>query len=430
MAILANRLVFGRGGSKPYNYLQKVLKTFAGHIVGFWPMSETTGIIANDISGNGCNGSYVDAVTLDQIGVNESPSVDFLGSGKLDIYSTALKNRINLTEGYISLCVKVLTASDWSIDSSSLFELYTDGNNKILARVNGGASVIQFFYVAGGTSRDFYIPIPVSTRFSNIGLRWSKSNDIADVFINGIKQTVVGTNTGLGVWSGLLSSYATLMGAPNSGIRFKGLASYGLLLDYAPSDADILSTVNPSGVLVFEGDSRTFEKTWTITASESINPTSDWYKGKKQNYNAAVSGSTISDMALRSSTANALKLSGKYNVLVVWIGINNNTDSATTIFNAIKSYCQNAKSAGWTKIVLCTEIDAGASGWTAKYQALNVLIKADSSFYDILADLGSRPELQNYTNLTYFDADGTHLIAAGYIIVGVVVGNALSQISN
>jgi hypothetical protein len=111
---------------------------------------------------------------------------------------------------------------------------------------------------------------------------------------------------------------------------------------------------------------------------------------------------------------------------VLWIGVNDATLGAATIYANIQAYCIAARSAGWNKIILCTEIDAVTGAWHGTvWPALNALIYANHSFVDGIADLGARVELQDATNLTYYNADQVHLVTAGYAIVGAVVGTAL-----
>ena len=193
-------------------------------------------------------------------------------------------------------------------------------------------------------------------------------------------------------------------------------------------------SVNPNGIVCFEGDSRTQARPWTGQALENacfaLQPTNGFAFNKRGYDISAIGGSVVSAMAARAAVVNAKIISGYTNYLCVWIGYNNAAVSTTQqIFDAIKAYCIAAKAAGWSKIVLCTEIDAVTTGWTAKYQALNVLIKADNSFYDVLADLGARAELQDNTNLTYYSADHIHPNDVGFDIVRGVVQAALQTLS-
>jgi len=114
---------------------------------------------------------------------------------------------------------------------------------------------------------------------------------------------------------------------------------------------------------------------------------------------------------------------------VLWVGVNDAAAlTAQEIYDNIAARCTTARAAGW-KVVVCTEIDAVAAGWTAKYQALNALLLAGyTAFADGIADLGANSELQDHTDTTYFNADGTHLIAAGEAVVRDTVYPVLASV--
>jgi hypothetical protein len=66
--------------------------------------------------------------------------------------------------------------------------------------------------------------------------------------------------------------------------------------------------------------------------------------------------------------------------------------------------------------------------YTQKVQALNTLIRGDTSKYDRLADLGADARLQNALDTTYFNADAIHLNAAGQSVAAGIVAAQIATL--
>lgn len=385
-----------------------IISTFGSHIIALWPLSDASGNTAVDISGNGINAAYSGTVTKAQEGFNDEKSANFT-SGFLNPYSANLNARFNPNEGYVSAWVKF--TGNWDTTAGTLFNLYADASNRMLLRTLGDGT-IQAFCALGGVSTSMSIDSLSGSRFVNIGLRWSKSGGYISIFINGLESKRKAGMTG--TWVGNLNQAVCAF--------FQSLnplyAQDVYMLDYAPTASDIAKSLRINGILVLEGDSRTDTKFWNSLAAE-VNTTKTKIFANRFGLSVqAVSGSKVGDMVARAATTNSLIVSGKRNVLVVLIGVNNDgTLTTQQLYDAIKSYCINARAAGWNKIILCKEINSTKVGWSVQYLALNALIDADHSWVDDVVDLGARVELQNPANTTYF-TDGIHLTQAGYAIVG------------
>lgn len=158
----------------------------------------------------------------------------------------------------------------------------------------------------------------------------------------------------------------------------------------------LTGTVGDFVSLVFVGDS--------ITAgADSLNPgdgpafpayVSPHVSSLSVNKVFAAGGNMTDDLALIAPTVDALVVPGRHNILNVLIGINNMQrlgQDAAEVKAAIKAYCLAERAAGWT-IVLDTLLPlAGndtADAENIERKAVNVLIRADGSFYDALADIG------------------------------------------
>jgi hypothetical protein len=391
-------------------------------IFGLWPLWETSGTTATDII-NEYNGAYLGTYTLNSNSFASKPSVN-MGGGRINMYTTTLRDRFPTSSGYISLWVKATTNASWTA-TSYLFNFQVDANNRVM--VANTSTSMSFYYSGSGTTKSVLTSPLYGLGWINVGCRYNNIAGTLDLFLNGIKQkTLTG---GLGSWSGAISSSLANFGAFQSGSSpFNGNISNALILKYVPSDSEIKEYVNPSGLIMFEGDSRTWQKKWPfISAANGFNNPS-YTCNKMGLFNAAIGGSDINAMSARSTDDNT-RLTNNNNILIVWIGVNNYNTATQDIYNGIKAYCQSQRAAGWDKIILCTEINGNPVGWSTKYLALNVLIRADHSFVDGVADLGAITELQDYTNTTYF-GDGLHPTAAGYDLIATCVGNTLYSLLN
>lgn len=140
-----------------------------------------------------------------------------------------------------------------------------------------------------------------------------------------------------------------------------------------------------------------------------------------------------SDAVANNDTPFATTLGTRKNVLVAWGGTNDlyYGDSAATAISDFETYCAARKAAGF-KVVACTIIDRTESGgsWTAADAAtFNASVRANYATYaDALCDLAADPRLDDYTDSTYYQADGTHLKDAGYAAVAELVEAAVNSL--
>ena len=136
-------------------------------------------------------------------------------------------------------------------------------------------------------------------------------------------------------------------------------------------------------------------------------------------YNSAVSGASISDVNLRAAIVDSKLISGKNNIMALWIGANNISDvagSGTTAYNAMKNYIQARLTAGW-KIYTWTCTTTASKGATAEAERVifNNLMRNDLSLLDNIwiLDTDTLTELSNSNNTTYYSTDKLHLTAGG-----------------
>lgn len=417
------------GGAVAYDQLLKNIygSTMIQHLSG----GEASGSVATDISQNAINGAYAGTPVFGAAGLGDGKTfVNFNAAGEIDNDAAALIALWSGDAGFMSCWAGINDTASWA--NANIYNLGYYGASatyyyQMRKQIDGG---FVFLSRRSGTIKDISSLPPTTTRLCHYHLTWDTANDRIVAYINGTKQK---PTTTLSTWSGALAADYGRWGdsSPQVGnVTWPGRMGKMILGNAVPTDAQVAQASQSVGQVVFDGDSRSNIKPWTNSSVELAFPTGDFAFGKYGYACWAVSGDGIDNLIARQATTNALVRPGK-NILVVWVGVNDNTGkTAQQIYDKIVIYCNAARAAGWNKIVLNTEIDASPVGWTAKYQALNVLIAADHSFVDGVADLGARAELQDNTNETYYlAADHLHLTAAGYAVVRDVVAPVIAAVA-
>jgi hypothetical protein len=414
-------------------YWQRMNAMFGSAVILNPPFNETGGTVAADKSPQGNNGTYSN-VTLSNAAApshigGRCPS--FNGSTSVvDFLAAPLVADFNGKEGAIRIPVRVSAGADWAVANYSPFGFQAqDTNNRLFMRTTttGGGVGFSFFYIAGGSSKTIqFFKMNNFTDWLDVWLSWSFSGGKVDLYMNGLLcewekyNGQTGTLAVTGEWTGDLTiAKIGMFSAP-----WKGWLASPILLNRPVTAAEVRS-LNPYGVILFDGDSRTNAKTYPF---EAFGGSTKTYMGFKH---LGTSGALVGALTT-AAPANVDPFKHSNSICVFWAGVNNSGSTAQQIHDLIKTYCLARKAAGW-RVLVCTEIDAQdaarlADDWHAsKYQALNALLLADyTDFADGIADLGANVNLQDATNLTYYNADKVHLTAAGYTVVAGVVGAALA----
>lgn len=149
-------------------------------------------------------------------------------------------------------------------------------------------------------------------------------------------------------------------------------------------------------------------------------------------HNVAVPSSVINNTQGLAADA-FINFNKQTNILCVMWGINNlaGGDSAATTTAALKSWCQLRKAAGWTVVVLTLLPCNSFGSANSLREATNVLIKADTSFYDALIDTGDTGTLMGnvsaLTGTTYY-SDGVHPTALGNTLLEPLITSGLTTL--
>ena len=163
-------------------------------------------------------------------------------------------------------------------------------------------------------------------------------------------------------------------------------------------------------------------------------------KSQARCVNEAQSGETMASMVTNyAARVGALyKVGNSKNIVCIFGGTNDMAAnvSAATAFSSLLSYCSSARTTGY-KIVVATALartqgfSAGqtANGFETSRQAYNASILADGlTHFDAVADLGAIAQMQDPTNLAYWNAGGIHPNDAGNALLAPVYAAAVNTL--
>jgi len=248
-----------------------------------------------------------------------------------------------------------------------------------------------------------------------------------------------------GLFSGGLFSGAVSLedGAAGGGFGAVPSAMSGVVvLDDMQPGGGITGLVYPAGPgeIVADGDSLTFGYALANPADSYPSQLDALLPAAWTVFNTGISGQTCADMqAARSDVDSKLGLIAGSQVNICWGGTNDiyGHADAATVQARIQAYCNASRTAGWRVIVLTLlprNLVAGAPITGAEHAAIrtaaNTWLRANwASFANAIVDVGgdSRIGIEGCQNdLTYYQADGTHLTAAGYAVVASLVAVQLA----
>lgn len=192
-------------------YFQRLLNVVgSSSVVAYWPLWESSGATAVDVSPNGLNGAYSAGVTYGQPGIGDGrTSCYFGGTSRVNLYSAGLATALPTTElSYIIWASH--SAAVWAAGVAAFtLNFRVDVNNRFSLERSATANTMLLRYMAGGTNKVVTINGLTSEALLPFVMTVSKSNDRLRGYVNGSK---FGADvTGLGTWVGTLnSSYAAI----------------------------------------------------------------------------------------------------------------------------------------------------------------------------------------------------------------------------
>lgn len=238
------------GASSPSNtssattamtYTEKVLSYSP---IAYWPLTELSGLVADNAEGTAARDGTYSGVTLDSA---DGPIVG-TRAGRWDgvndycnIYSASLNGVFNGAEGSLVAWVKVFDAGVW-----------TDGSARVVVRIGADSTNYyqlwknstnnQLIYQRWSGIQDVVVQSSVSpTAWFNMAVTWSQAADQFKAYYNGVQVGV--TQTGLGAWTLALNSNLCSIGSNSIAVPanvFNGHISQVAVFASALSGAAIL----------------------------------------------------------------------------------------------------------------------------------------------------------------------------------------------
>lgn len=182
--------------------------------IAYWPLTETSGTVMTDLSGNGFHGTYSN-VTLNNTvcpdGVNKAPLWVPASSSYGNLYSVGFDALASKTEFSVVWFEKVRAASVWN-DSTLRHSVVflADVTNVIRARKFNSLNLQRFDYTAGATS-DTVDYSGGATTWLLCAMTVSVAANQMKAYINNAQNG--GTQGTLGTWVGVFSPIGTCLGA-------------------------------------------------------------------------------------------------------------------------------------------------------------------------------------------------------------------------
>jgi len=226
-------------------YYQKIKALFGSALIGYWPIWEASGTVAEDVSGSSRNGTH-SGVTLAQTGIGDGKTAGAYGgtNSLTDIYSASLAGAFNGASGTIMGWGKVSAATWADATYRCIMQLKVNDSNRCYIMRTGAA--LEVVYEGGGTLK-YLAPVIHGTPagWIHYALTWNKAADRAYLYINGAQFDI--PMTGIGTWSGDLASSASVIGdgSTSHSEPWKGDIAHCLVLNREATPNEISLSVSP-----------------------------------------------------------------------------------------------------------------------------------------------------------------------------------------
>ena len=167
-------------------YAEKVL---ALNPSAYWPLTETSGVVADNAEGTAAlDGAYTGVTLNATTGPDGSPAGSWDGVNDLvDVYSPELSSLFDGAEGSVSVWAKVASAGVWT-DATirNVITFYNDGNNFIYVSKTNTDNTLQFFRKAGGGNNVYSVGSQTTTDWVQLGITWSEAANETKAYIGGV----------------------------------------------------------------------------------------------------------------------------------------------------------------------------------------------------------------------------------------------------
>lgn len=218
-------------------YRNIVLNTQAAHLIAYFPLDETTGTVADEVTGNVDDGTYSSVTLAATTFLDGSPAPAFDGiNDYVDVYSSALNSAFNRAAGSILIWIRASDAAWTDGIRADALNLVADNDN--FARFFNTTTnyTSRFSWSGGGTSVANQTTNTADTWHQYV-LTWSSAGNSVVAYKNGSSYSSGSYPT----YVGNLSPTTTVIGAFNTTPNnpWNGNIAHVAIWDVALSGSDV-----------------------------------------------------------------------------------------------------------------------------------------------------------------------------------------------
>lgn len=195
-------------------YADKVKGIASNNLIGYFPLWERTGSLADNFQGDSArDGAYSGVTLADSTFINGDPVGLWDGVNDFcNIYSASLAGVFGKLEGTMALWAKASAAGVWTdgIARAAAFVGESGGANFGLLRKTTTNNQLGWLYDAAATTEAVTLTASPTAWF-HMAITWSKSGDAVKAYYNGAQTGA--TQTGLGTWVNNIASGFCSIGA-------------------------------------------------------------------------------------------------------------------------------------------------------------------------------------------------------------------------
>lgn len=208
------------------DYERRVLNICGSSLIGYWPLDELSGVVAYDHSGNNRHGTYTGADLAAGYGVGRERAAPYFDGANdwVDVYSAGLAAAFNPSAGSLLVWLRVPTAGTWTDGVNKRgYTFGADASNYIQLRTPSD-NTLTLYYAAGGVTKSRTISGQSSLDYLPVCFTWDAVADEIWGYIGGVAFGAA--VTGLGTWSGTLSSSRAEFGNLTAAVSANGWLGY------------------------------------------------------------------------------------------------------------------------------------------------------------------------------------------------------------
>lgn len=411
-------------------YWQSVINRFGANLIGYWPLDEASGNVAQDISGNGRNGAHSN-VTLGQAGIGDGKTAaGYNGtSSYTNVYSTSLRDAFNFNEMTLVLWPRIASDVWYGATGRALCAFGTDLNNRFSASIRADTKQLQIERKGGNVVSGVYNAPFYSIAPFQMAVTVSATNTRMRVFLN--RSLMANSYGTFGSHVGAMAVNWAIFGANQFGTSgwFLGSLAHGFALNREATPDELRSILNATPWIknmAVLGDSISDHSGATKMWNEYVADSLGYGVVNHAQGSQSIMPTHTEDMGVQ--TANAAN--DDADLIVIALGTNDNnagnmaalqTEYATHVA-ALKVSNPRAKIVALSPPPLWT--DATGTTESSKSNIRGAIAAAAASQNISYVDIYTLLLAAGY-NAAEHTADGVHPNAAGHQLHASVIGPRL-----